>query len=66
VAADEDGTGTDLWPVEHLAVSDAADGTLPYLLKGFGQDAAGEVYLLVSTNAGPSGTTGEVVKLTAP
>jgi glucose/arabinose dehydrogenase len=66
VASDEDGTGGDLWAVEHLAVSDAAEGTLPYLLKGFGQDVAGEIYVLVSSEAGPTGTSGEVIKLTAP
>jgi glucose/arabinose dehydrogenase len=66
VASDEDDTGDDLWPVEHLAVSDSADGTIPYLLKGFGQDVAGEIYLLVSSQAGPTGTSGEVIKLTAP
>jgi hypothetical protein len=66
VASDEDESGDDLWPVQHLAVSDAADGSLPYLLKGFGQDGAGELYLLVSSEAGPAGSSGEVIKLTPP
>jgi len=34
-----------------------------YYLKGFGQDNNGEIYLTVSSNQGPSGTTGKVFKL---
>ncbi|HYV55089.1 MAG TPA: PQQ-dependent sugar dehydrogenase [Chitinophagaceae bacterium] len=34
-----------------------------YYLKGFGQDNEGEIYLTVSSNMGPSGTTGKVFKL---
>ena len=36
---------------------------LGYYLKGFGQDNKGEIYLAVATNAGPSGTTGKIMKL---
>ena len=36
-----------------------------YYLKGFGQDEKGELYLTVSGAAGPSGTTGKVLKLVA-
>jgi autotransporter-associated beta strand protein len=32
-------------------------------LKGFGQDATGEIYVLASGNVGPSGTTGVVLKI---
>lgn len=32
-------------------------------LKGFGEDINGELYVLVTTNLGPSGTTGQVIKL---
>lgn len=34
-----------------------------YYLKGFGQDNSGEIYLTVSSNLGPSGTTGKLMKL---
>jgi uncharacterized protein (TIGR03118 family) len=34
-------------------------------LKGFGQDAAGELYVMGSTNIGPSGTAGKVLKIVA-
>jgi glucose/arabinose dehydrogenase len=36
---------------------------LGFYLKGFGQDNDGEIYLTVSTNGGPSGTAGKVMKL---
>ena len=36
---------------------------LGLLLKGFGQDANGELYVLADTNIGPTGTTGRVLKI---
>jgi len=36
---------------------------LGLLLKGFGQDANGEIYVLGDTNIGPTGTTGRVLKI---
>ncbi|MCS3797134.1 glucose/arabinose dehydrogenase [Chitinophagaceae bacterium OAS944] len=36
---------------------------LGYFLRGFGQDEDGEVYITVSSNAGPQGNTGKVYKL---
>jgi hypothetical protein len=36
---------------------------LGYFLKGFGQDNSGELYLTVSSQTGPTGTTGKVLKL---
>jgi hypothetical protein len=32
-------------------------------LKGFGEDATGEIYVLASTNLGPTGTTGVVMEI---
>jgi len=63
VAGDEDDSGDDLWPLERVAPADSADGSLPYFLKGFGQDEAGELYALVTSAAGPSGESGQVLKL---
>jgi len=37
--------------------------SLGLLLKGFGQDASGEIYVLADTNIGPAGTTGRVQKI---
>jgi glucose/arabinose dehydrogenase len=42
------------------------DRELGFLLKGFGIDAAGELYLCGSTQPGPTGTGGVVMKLVAP
>jgi hypothetical protein len=32
-------------------------------IKGFGQDASNELYVLGSTNEGPSGANGKVLKI---
>jgi len=32
-------------------------------LKGFGEDDAGEIYVLIDSNIGPSGTGGKVLKI---
>jgi hypothetical protein len=39
------------------------DAPLNLWLKGFGEDANGELYVLASTNLGPSGTTGVVLEI---
>lgn len=39
------------------------DNPLNLWLKGFGEDANGEIYVLASKNLGPSGTTGVVMEL---
>lgn len=39
------------------------DRPLGAYLKGFGQDAGGELYVMVSQEAGPSGTSGEVLRI---
>lgn len=54
--------GQSAWNFDELSlVSYPSD--LGYYLKGFGQDNAGEIYLTVGTNAGPSGTTGKVFRI---
>jgi uncharacterized protein (TIGR03118 family) len=40
-----------------------ADRHVGMFIKGFGQDAAGELYVLGSPNIGPSGTAGKVLKI---
>jgi hypothetical protein len=39
---------------------------LGLFVKGVGEDAAGEIYILADTNVGPSGTSGTVLKLVPP
>lgn len=50
-------------PTQPLATASTATGQLDGFLKGFGQDAAGEVYVMVSHVAGPTGATGGVYRL---
>jgi glucose/arabinose dehydrogenase len=53
-----------LWPISELLVN--GRGRLDHVVKGFGQDNAGEVYVAASEVLGPSGTTGKVFKLVPP
>jgi glucose/arabinose dehydrogenase len=50
------------WGFEEINLA-SHPNDIGYYLKGFGQDNKGEIYLTVSSNGGPSGTTGKVVKL---
>lgn len=58
------GPGTN-WSFEKLMLKENSSD-LGYYLKGFGQDNNGELYITVSSNAGPGGNTGKVYKLLAP
>lgn len=60
VASPRNGGG--LWSYSEVKLKDRPND-LGYYLKGFGQDMEGEVYLTVSSMAGPSGNTGQVFKL---
>jgi hypothetical protein len=55
-----------LWQMQQLRIATSPSGRLDAFLLGFGQDPAGELYVLTSERAGPSGTTGEVSKLVRP
>lgn len=52
-----------LWDFEEVTFSNTPSGRLNAFLLAFGQDAAGEVYLLTSGTTGPSGSTGKVYKI---
>ncbi|MDK3258781.1 PQQ-dependent sugar dehydrogenase [Blastococcus capsensis] len=58
--------GDGLWPWEPVRIASSPDGELGRFLQGFGQDADGEMYVLVKDRAGPVGDTGEVLKLVPP
>lgn len=53
-----------LWPFERVRVAGTPDGGLGHYLLGFGQDEEGEVYVLVSNELGPVGTSGQVLQMT--
>jgi glucose/arabinose dehydrogenase len=55
-----------LWRVQELLVEDRPDGRLGHFVTGFGEDDAGEVYVLTNNTTGPTGTTGRVYRLTGP
>jgi glucose/arabinose dehydrogenase len=55
-------SGQGTWSFNELSLV-SAPNDLGYYLKGFGQDNDGEIYLTVTTNLGPTGTTGKVFKL---
>jgi len=54
-----------LWEIRQLAIAGSADGRLHHFVVGFGQDAVGEMYVLVKDTVGPTGETGKVYKLTS-
>jgi glucose/arabinose dehydrogenase len=55
-----------LWQMEQLRITTSATGELGHRVLGFGQDGAGELYVLTTDNVGPSGATGKVFKLVSP
>jgi glucose/arabinose dehydrogenase len=55
-----------LWPIQELRPylqSEKINGSLKHFVLGFGQDKAGEVYLLAKTESGPTGATGKVFRI---
>ncbi len=60
-AASQDQNG--MWTRRELSVAGNSGGRLNQYLFGFGQDAAGEMYVLASDNAGPAGTGGVVYRI---
>jgi hypothetical protein len=55
-----------LWTMQQLRIATSPTGRLDHYLLGFGQDPAGEIYVLTTDQTGPTGTTGKVFKLVRP
>ena len=55
-------TGSDNWSFQTLPLKSFPDNLGQYI-KGFGQDASGEIYVLATVELGPMGNTGSVYKL---
>jgi glucose/arabinose dehydrogenase len=53
-----------LWTLHELLIN--GTDRLSYVVKGFGQDSQGEVYVMASKILGPSGRTGTIFKLVPP
>lgn len=60
-AARENADGS--WTPRELQVAERANQRLGLFLFAFGEDAAGELYVLTSGNIGPAGETGEVYRI---
>ncbi len=52
-----------LWRIEELRVSGNPGGRVNAYVRSFGQDDDGEVYVLTSDVAGPTGKTGKIYKI---
>lgn len=55
-------TGAASWSYDEVSLK-SRPNDIGYYLRGFGQDNDGEIYLTVSSMAGPSGNTGKVYKI---
>jgi len=57
-----------MWTTQEFSIATSANGRVNAFVRGFGEDADHEIYVLTSRNAGPdpSGTGGEVWKLVPP
>ena len=53
-----------LWTMHELLIG--GTGPLNHVVKGFGQDREGEVYVTASEILGPTGTTGKVFRIVRP
>jgi len=60
-AAEESAEG--VWALREIGVRDRPSSRFGRFILGFGQDAAGELYLLSSANLGPTGETGQVHRI---
>jgi glucose/arabinose dehydrogenase len=56
--------GSGLWTINELLIGGTTQ--LGYVVKGFGQDSRGEIYVMASKVLGPTGTSGTVFELTPP
>jgi len=55
-----------LWDFEEMQIVNNKNGDLGAFLLALGQDQQGEVYVLTSSNVGPSGNTGMIYRISAP
>ncbi|MGH3053182.1 MAG: PQQ-dependent sugar dehydrogenase, partial [Gaiellaceae bacterium] len=55
-----------LWHMEQLRIATNPTGRVDHYVLGFGQDLAGEMYVLTTDQTGPAGMTGKVYRLVRP
>jgi glucose/arabinose dehydrogenase len=66
VATRPTGDVSGMWDFQPVQIAGRNDSVLGEYLLGFGQDTSGEVYVLTSGLAGPSGSTGIVYRIVPP
>ncbi|HUF26216.1 MAG TPA: PQQ-dependent sugar dehydrogenase [Gemmatimonadaceae bacterium] len=54
------------WQIQELMVQGEPNGRLGRYVIGFGEDDAGEVYVLTSRSTGPTGATGAIFQIVRP
>jgi glucose/arabinose dehydrogenase len=59
-------TEGEMWMWQELTVAGSENGRLNEYLLSFGQDNEGEVYVLTTETAGPTGNTGKVYRIVSP
>ncbi len=52
-----------LWKIEEIKVAGSTNERVNAFVRSFGQDDRGELYVLMSDNAGPKGDTGKIYKI---
>jgi hypothetical protein len=57
---------TGLWKLQQLQVTMRPTRRLGHYVIGFGQDLAGEMYVLTTDEGGPTGATGRVYRFVRP
>jgi glucose/arabinose dehydrogenase len=61
IATPNNWDNTGAWDYKEISLNNQDD--LGYYLRGFGEDDNGELFIAVSSNAGPQGNTGKVYKI---
>jgi hypothetical protein len=51
------------WSIEEIEVAGSPGRRVNAFVRSFGQDDEGEIYLMTSDSAGPSGETGKIYRI---
>ncbi|MGA1871213.1 MAG: PQQ-dependent sugar dehydrogenase [bacterium] len=55
-----------LWPIDEILISTSKNGRLGKFVVSFGQDEAGELYVLTTESLAPTGTSGKIYMILPP
>jgi glucose/arabinose dehydrogenase/plastocyanin len=65
-AAEPAATEGEMWPMRELRIANSENGRINAFILSFGQDADGELYVLATSSAGPTGETGRIYRIVPP